>query len=167
MHKFFWTILMVLAGMLASLAIAMQTPELAAGSAPAENHQERANDRKQANQEKESPPKLPMDQDSIARRDYMRVKLMFTQNIIEGLTMKNFGTILQAGEEIRNVTQGAAWNAVDSDEYRFQSREFQRSVDSLIRAADSGNIDATTMRFFGMTTKCVDCHEHLRMRADF
>jgi hypothetical protein len=131
-------------------------------------------DRQETNQESgqlpqgtDRPRTRPDDPDAIARRDYMRVKLMFTQDIVEGLVQKDFAMIAEAAKQIRQVTEGAAWNAVDSDEYRFQSREFQRTTDDLIRAADGRNIDATTMRFFALTTKCVDCHEHLRRRSDF
>ncbi len=109
----------------------------------------------------------PDDPDTIARRDYMRAKLMYTQNIIEGLTQKDFAGIQTAAEEIKKITESAAWNVVDSDEYRFQSREFQRTVDDLVHAAEGRNIEATTLRFIGLTTKCVDCHEHLRRRSDF
>ncbi len=166
MQRSCWSFLMVVAGLVTSLVLAMGSQDFpTTGTATA--WQDGKQQLETGPQENEKPKTLPMNQDSIGRRDYMRVKLMFTQNIIEGLTMKNFETIRQAGEEIRTVTEGAAWNAVDSDEYRFQSREFQRSVESLIKAAETGNIEATTLRFFGMTTKCVDCHEHLRMRADF
>ncbi len=105
---------------------------------------------------------LPQDQDSVARRDYMRTKLTFSQAIVEGLAVKNFDTINTAATEIRNVTEGEMWLVHKTPEYNRYSDEMKRSVEELIRAAEEKNLEGSALRFFDVTLKCIDCHEYLR-----
>lgn len=101
-------------------------------------------------------------QESVARRDYMRTKLTFSQAIVEGLSVKNFDTISTAATEIRNVTEGEMWLVHKTPEYNRYSDELKRSVEELIRAADERNLEACALRYFDLTLKCIDCHEYLR-----
>ena len=105
---------------------------------------------------------LPQDQDIVARRDFMRTKLTFSQAIVEGLSVKNFDTINTAATEIRNVTEGEMWLVHKTPEYNRYSDELKRSVEQLIRAAEEKNLDGSALRFFDVTLKCIDCHEYLR-----
>ncbi|MFN9881391.1 MAG: hypothetical protein ACK557_23210, partial [Planctomycetota bacterium] len=45
------------------------------------------------------------DPDSLSRRDFMRMKLNYTQNILEGLTTRDFGLIISGAEEVERITQ--------------------------------------------------------------
>lgn len=102
------------------------------------------------------------DEDSISRRDFMRTKLMYTQNIFEGLTTRNFNLIQKGIEEVHRVTEGAMWVQIDNDDYRQLNEDFIRRIKRLQAAAETQNIEATAMRFYEMSTSCIDCHNHLR-----
>lgn len=97
-----------------------------------------------------------------SRRDFMRTKLMYTQNIFEGLTTGNFAVIDKAIEEVQNVTSGEQWVSIDSDKYRQLTEEFKTATKRLKEAAKSKNIDATALRFYNLSTSCIDCHNHIR-----
>ena len=101
-------------------------------------------------------------QDTIARRDFMRTKLTFSQAIVEGLAVKNFDIINTAATEIRNVTEGEMWLVHKTPEYNRYSDELKRSVEELIKASEAKNLEGCTLRFFDVTLKCIDCHEYLR-----
>lgn len=101
-------------------------------------------------------------QESIARRDFMRTKLTFSQAIVEGLAVKNFDMINTAATEIKNVTEGEMWLVHKTPEYNRYSDELKRSVEELIKAAEENNLEGCTLRFFDVTLKCIDCHEYLR-----
>lgn len=101
-------------------------------------------------------------QDRIARRDYMRTKLTFSQAIVEGLSLKNFETINTAATEIRNITEGEMWMVHDTPEYNQFSNELKIAAEELIKSSENNNLEGCTLRFFDMTLKCIDCHEYLR-----
>lgn len=102
------------------------------------------------------------DPDSISRRDFMRTKLMYSQNIFEGLTTGDFNTIETAIKEVQMVTEGEKWVAIDNDQYRKLTEEFKTSTRRLAEAAKSKNLDATALRFYAMSNSCIDCHKHIR-----
>lgn len=102
------------------------------------------------------------DTGSTARRDFMRTKLMYSQNIFEGLTTGNFDTIERAVKEIEHVTEGEKWVAIDNDKYRKLTEEFKTATKRLKEAAKTRNLDATALRYYNMSTSCIDCHHHIR-----
>ena len=114
-------------------------------------------------QDEEDKIVLPaQDPNAVERRDSMQSKLMYSKNILEGLTAGDFDRINEAIENMRLVTEGAAWIEVDNDNYRRLSSEFKTSLRRLAAAAKTQNLDATAMRFYGMSTNCIDCHQHIR-----
>ena len=52
--------------------------------------------------------------------------------------------------------------AIDNDFYRKLTEEFKTTTKRLKEAANSGNIEATAMRYYQMSTSCIDCHQHIR-----
>ena len=106
---------------------------------------------------------LPLqDDNAVSRRDFMRTKLLYTQNIFEGLTMGDFEAIETAVAEVQRVTEGGQWIAIDNENYRKLTEEFKTSTRRLMTAAKSKNIDATALRYYEMSTRCIDCHKHIR-----
>ena len=120
-------------------------------------------DQKTGDPKQDDPIVLPkQDEDSISRRDSMRAKLQFSKNILEGLTIKDFDLITEAGQNMLALTEGDAWVAVDSPTYGKLTDEFKTATRRLIAAGKSENLDATALRFYDLSTRCIDCHGHLR-----
>ena len=106
------------------------------------------------------------DQDSLSRRDFMRTKLNYTQNILEGLTTRDFGLIISGAEEVERITQAEAWNSNDFADYQKISDELRSVASHLKKAGQKSNLEAAALRYFELTMKCMDCHQYLR-KADF
>ena len=104
----------------------------------------------------------PQDPDSVSRRDFMRTKLMYTQNIFEGLTTGNFESIEEAITNVQMVTEGAMWVAIENEEYNRLTSEFKTATRRLMNAAKTRNIESTALRFYELSTSCIDCHQHIR-----
>ena len=102
------------------------------------------------------------DPDTIARRDFMRTKLMYSQNIFEGLTTGDFELIKSGIREVQRVTGGQQWVTIQNEQYKKLTEEFKTTTTRLMEAAESGNIEATALRYYEMSTSCIDCHRHIR-----
>lgn len=106
--------------------------------------------------------------DAIARSDFMRTKLMHSQNIFEGLTTGNFKLIKEGIAEVKMVTEAAEWIKIDNENYQKLEEDFKTSIQRLSEAAKSGNLEATALRYYQMSTSCIDCHKHIRIvKYDF
>ncbi len=114
-------------------------------------------------QEKQDKIEVPSQgPEAVARRDFMRSKLRFSQMIFEGLTTGNLKLVREGAVEVREITRGSQWVSVDDDRYRQLNSEFETAIDRLIEAAESKNVDATALRYYHMSTSCIDCHKHIR-----
>lgn len=113
-------------------------------------------------------PSIGQEQDpeSLSRRDFMRMKLNYTQNILEGLTTRDFGLIISGAEEVERITQAEAWNSNDFADYQKISEELRDAAEHLKKAGQKSNLEAAALRYFELTLKCMDCHQYLR-KADF
>lgn len=107
-----------------------------------------------------------LNDEAIQRRDLMRTKLMFSQNIVEGLSTRNFNLIRDGAQEIDAVMRAIVVGPGNHIEYKRMAQELRMATDNLVRAADSGNLEAAALRYFDLTLRCIDCHEFLR-KADF
>lgn len=105
------------------------------------------------------------DENAVQRRDFMRTKLLYSQNIFEGLTTGNFALIKEGIEEVQGITEGEEWVAIDNDLYRKLTEDFKTTTRRLSEAAESGNIEAVALRYYQMSTSCIDCHKHIRKAA--
>jgi hypothetical protein len=99
---------------------------------------------------------------AVERRDFMRTKLMFTQNIFEGLTIREFDLVNRGIQELEGVLGAEQWVTIDNEEYQAQVEAFRTALQRLRKAAETKNIEATAFRFYEMTTRCIDCHQLLQ-----
>ncbi len=148
-------IIVVFTLLAASLPIALMT------AMP--QQEEKKSDQSEQQDEKKSDRIIidALDENAISRRDFMRTKLMYAQNILEGLNTHDFTLIEQAIKDIEMVTEGEQWVTIDNEVYQGLVQDFKKSVARLKEAARSENIDATALRFYDMSNRCIDCHKHL------
>lgn len=93
---------------------------------------------------------------------FMRAKLEHSQNVLEGLTTEDFGMISKNAAKMELLSQEAAWQVLQTPEYRQQSLEFRRATTALKAAADNENIDGAALAYVDVTMKCVKCHQYVR-----
>jgi hypothetical protein len=106
------------------------------------------------------------DPESVARRDFMRTKLNFTQNIFGGLVVSDFAAVNRAIDDVESITRGEQWLTIDSEAYRKLTDNFIQSVAGLRKAAKTKNIEATALRFYDLSTRCIDCHQLIHYTDD-
>ena len=107
---------------------------------------------------------LAQDDDSSAAdvAPFMRMKLAYTKEVVEGLALSNFDSIATNAQKLNLMSLESTWNAVQSREYGTLSGEFRASVNRLRDSATSRNLDGTTLAYFEVTLNCVRCHRYLR-----
>jgi hypothetical protein len=113
-------------------------------------------------------PQIPVPQEgAVERRDFMRTKLLFTQNIFEGLITREWDLIQRGIKELEQVLEAEQWISIEHDEWRRQVDEFRTSLHRIKKSAESRNIEATSLRFYEMSTRCIDCHQLLKKGGNF
>ena len=93
---------------------------------------------------------------------FMRAKLEHSQNVLEGLTTEDFEMISKNAGQMEVLSQEAAWQVLQTPEYRQQSLEFRRATKSLKEAADKEDINGAALAYVDVTMKCVKCHQYVR-----
>ncbi len=98
------------------------------------------------------------------KESLMRAKLKSAQDVLEGITLKDFEKVKDGAENLKVAVTLDQWiNMEKSDvEYKRYSDNFRELVESLTKAAEDKNLQAATFRYGQIAASCVDCHEHLR-----
>jgi hypothetical protein len=99
------------------------------------------------------------------RRDFMRQKLEFSKQILEGLTVENYDTIGKNSRALRQLSLAAQWEVPtipSANEYIVFTGEFQRLCEELNAKAKEKNIDGATLAYLRLTMSCVNCHKYVR-----
>jgi len=99
------------------------------------------------------------------RAEFMRQKLEFSKQALEGLALEQFSTIERAGKALKKLSEGAEWEVAvipDASDYVMLTTDFQRHADELVKQAKAKNIDASTLAYVKLTMSCVQCHKFIR-----
>jgi hypothetical protein len=102
---------------------------------------------------------------SEARQAFMRGKLVSNQQIVEGLSLKNFEMIQEGAGAVVVMVKGQHWFVLDTPGYRTHSQEMERAARRLKEAAVQENIEAAALRYFDLTLTCIDCHQYLEKQG--
>jgi hypothetical protein len=92
----------------------------------------------------------------------MRVKLAHAQNVLDALATGDFEKLSADAHRLKLLSEEAAWNVIQTPEYRQYSNEFRHATDELSVAAKNKSIDGAVLAYFGLTMKCVNCHKYVR-----
>ena len=98
---------------------------------------------------------------SESRKEFMRGKLVSNQQVVEGLSMKNFALVREGAQGVTALVKGQHWFVLDTPQYKEFTKDMESSANQLIRAADDKNIEAAALRYFDLTLRCIDCHRYL------
>lgn len=95
-------------------------------------------------------------------QDFMRVKLLHSQNVVEGLVLGDFDKIAKNAQELSLLSQAASWQVLQTPQYLEHSRKFRNASDALKEAAKKKNLDKATEAYNLVTLRCVECHKYVR-----
>jgi len=93
---------------------------------------------------------------------FMRLKMAWSQGILEGLTLEKFDAVSKNAIRMRDMTQSNQWFVLKQPDYLARTTNFQQSVDALYMAAVDKNLDAATEAYLKVTRSCVECHRLVR-----
>jgi hypothetical protein len=95
---------------------------------------------------------------------FMRKKLDFAKDILEGLTTNDMNQVASSAQGLSALSLESAWNVYTTDEYLTMSEDFRRSLTAVREGARNDNSDRATLGYISMTVQCVECHRFLRDR---
>ncbi len=102
------------------------------------------------------------------RAEFMREKLNFSKDVLEGLALEQYATIEKGGKALKKLSEAAEWEVAtipSVTDYVMLTTDFQRHADELVKQAKAKNIDAATLAYVKLTMSCVQCHKFIRDRG--
>jgi hypothetical protein len=93
---------------------------------------------------------------------FMRLKLNYSQGILEGITLEKYDLIVSNATLLRNMSLTNAFLAMKSPDYLNNITHFQSRVDSLIKAAKEKSLENSTEAYSQVVSSCVACHKQFR-----
>lgn len=106
--------------------------------------------------------------DPPTRGEFMRQKLEFAKNVLEGLSLERYESVERNAKALRRLSQAAEWEVPtipNATDYVALTTEFQRYADDLARNAKDRNIDGATLAYVKLTMNCVQCHKYVRFAS--
>ncbi len=95
---------------------------------------------------------------------WMKKKLEFSKNILEGITLEDFEAVRDSAASMRRLSALEGFTRrKDTKAYRAQLAIFEFSNDELLRSADEKDVDGAALAFTQLTLSCVNCHKQLRL----
>ena len=110
-------------------------------------------------------PQNPKEDESKDPSVWMRMKLEYSKNILEGVTKADFALIEQNAAKMRGLNRFERFVRGRWDGYAEQLQTFQQANDEIIKQARKDNVEGATLAFTQMTISCVTCHKKLREQA--
>lgn len=94
--------------------------------------------------------------------EIMRAKLGHAQEILRGIALEDYDTILVHAQKLNRLSEGTGWFTRQTPEYELFTNELRRHTQALAKAAKAKNLDAATLAYFQLNVSCVSCHKYLR-----
>ena len=95
---------------------------------------------------------------------WMKKKLDYSKDILEGITTENFETVERAAAAMQRLSELEGFvRRKDTKAYRAQLAVFEFANEELLRHADKKNVDGAALAFTQLTLSCVNCHKQLRL----
>jgi hypothetical protein len=102
------------------------------------------------------------------RSEFMRQKLEFAKNVLEGLSLEQYSLIEKNAKALKVLSEAAEWEVPtipNATDYVALTSEFQRHANDLAKSARQANIDGATLAYVKLTMSCVQCHKFVRFAS--
>ena len=97
-----------------------------------------------------------------AHNTLMEKKLTSAQQVLAAIAREDHDSIAKQAQQLRLLSQEAAWNVLQTSEYIRLSEDFRNTTDQLQAAAKHENVDAVGLAFVKLSISCIDCHRHVK-----
>jgi cytochrome c556 len=93
---------------------------------------------------------------------WMRKKLDYSKEILEGISTADFDQIAKNAEAMRALGKIEAFVRSRTPGYRTQLQIFEEANAEILKQANRDNLEGTALAFTQLTISCVNCHKQLR-----
>jgi uncharacterized Fe-S radical SAM superfamily protein PflX len=94
---------------------------------------------------------------------FMRQKLVYSQGILEGLTLEKYELVVTNATALRNMNLTNSFTKMADPYYAKCINDFQTRVDVVIKGAKGKLLEGTTEAYSKMVESCVACHKECRL----
>lgn len=101
-------------------------------------------------------------QETNVMQAFMRQKLAYSQNIIEGLALERQDMVLTNAAKLIYMTRSNAWMELKTSGYLEQTRKFQDDVILLGNEARARSSSGMLQAYVKVTSGCIECHQAFR-----
>lgn len=92
----------------------------------------------------------------------MRLKLVTSQQVLEGLLRRDFDTIARGANQMKRISEAAEWPRSRDSVYEHFGQNFRRQCNQLEHAAKNNSHEGVMFTYLALTTTCVNCHDYVR-----
>lgn len=96
----------------------------------------------------------------------MKLKLVHSQKILEGMALNNFKQIETSARALEAISKEAGFKAVKTPWYEAFSNQFQQLTIEMADHAKKKNLDGVSLDYVNLTLTCVGCHKKVRDSAE-
>jgi hypothetical protein len=94
--------------------------------------------------------------------EWMKKKLIFSQNVLDGLTHADFEKVQTHASNLAFLGFLEKWTLADRPEYKRQLAVYEFATIEIVRQARDKNLEGATLAYHQLTTSCVQCHKVVR-----
>jgi hypothetical protein len=94
---------------------------------------------------------------------FMRQKLVYSQGILEGLTLERYDLVVSNATLLRDMNLTNYFLALRNAEYLQNIRNFQSKVDRLVQFAKAKSLESSAEAYSQVVNSCIACHEGFRL----
>jgi hypothetical protein len=105
-------------------------------------------------------------QKEAAVKEAMRQKVAYSQQVLVGITLENYGLIANNAKKLVELSNKTNWYSRQVPEYELFLNEFRRRAQEVMEAGQQKNLDAASLAYVQMTLSCVNCHKFVRKSSD-
>src|SRR5437867_10433467 len=96
-------------------------------------------------------------------KSFMRKKLVYSEGILEGLTLEKYDLVITNATLLRNMNFTNHFTKMSDPYYAKSIAEFQTKVDVVIKGAKEKLLEGSTEAYTKMLESCVACHKECRL----
>lgn len=110
----------------------------------------------------DEPPKKPAE---IYVSGWMKLKMEYSKNILEGIAKADFDEIAKNAEGMQGLNQVEGFVRRNVPGYAVQLEIFKDATAELVKQSNRDNLEGSALAFTQLTLSCIHCHKRLREEA--
>ena len=95
-------------------------------------------------------------------KSFMREKLVYSQGVLEGLTLERFDLVTKNGIKMRKMNLTNLFYVTETPDYMDSLTKYQKATDQMLLASGDKDLKKTTEAYHRVIESCVECHRIFR-----